>query len=99
MFEHCKLYKCIFEKDGVCEILKGPCKREIDSEKRCIHSGFYLMCGFAFYDGDELVCGFDTSNTEKYVPGLPKWKYERKLAVSDLSRCLIDIVNKKRKRK
>lgn len=98
MFEHCKHYTCVYDEGGDCWVLNGPCQKELDSEKRCIHSGLCLKCGYAFYDGDILRCGYDTGETQKYVPGLPRQKYEKKLAVDDLPRCLIDIKHNKNKK-
>jgi hypothetical protein len=97
MFEHCRHYRCVYaDEKKFCRILNSACRKQLDERQRCVHSGLFLKCPFACYDGDILRCGYDTENTKRYVPGLPSWKYERKLAVDDLPECLIEI--KKRKK-
>jgi hypothetical protein len=91
--EYCPLYRCVYDKDGYCRFMESECDRPIKDD-RCTHSGLYLRCLHAFWDGDTLVCGADrsTTQTKRYVKGLPEHKYEKKLAVSDLPSCLKDLI-------
>lgn len=98
MFEYCKHYPCIYDRAGFCGYLHGPCKREV-VDGRCIHSGLYLKCPYAFTRDGVQRCGFDSGNTQKYVPGLPAHKYEKKLAIDDLPDCLLEIMFRGKERR
>lgn len=95
MFEYCKHKHCAYDRGGFCSFLSEPCRREINEDKQCVHSGLYLKCAYAFYSGGVLRCGADTKNNKRLVPGLPKHKYEKKFEVDDLLCCLKDLIHKK----
>lgn len=98
MFEHCKYYKCVYNGDGNhCSFLNDECDREI-KDKRCFHSGMYLKCAYAAYDGDILRCCFDVVS-KKEIKGLPAEDYQKSPNIENLPACLKEILKEKNPKK